>query len=162
MPTLTYLAHSSPGTRSGRALEASGWRRRHSIASLRTGQTSRCRLSIHQSSQFAIKVYDPDTKETIWRIINVTNFHPGEDKRSSKSDQFTVTYESTPGTEFEESYSILGRFGDDLQISSEAPPSQVSRLPKVRREVSPTSGLTSRNLRVTSFIDSGRGSSLTE
>lgn len=63
------------------------------------------------------RIYDPNTKETIWRSVNVTNFYPSEDKRSSKSDQFTVTYKSTPGTEFEESYSILGRFSDDLQIS---------------------------------------------
>ena len=49
--------------------------------------------------------------------MNVSNFSPGEDRRSSKSDQFTVTHKSTPGAEFEESYSVLGRFDNDLQIS---------------------------------------------
>ena len=63
------------------------------------------------------KVYDPNTKETIWRSINVANFAPGADKRSSKSDQFTISHKSTPGAEFEESYSIFGRFDDGLQIS---------------------------------------------
>ena len=63
------------------------------------------------------RIYDPNTKESTWRSINVTNFYPGEDKRSSKSDEFTVTHKSTPGADFEESYSIFGRFGDDLQVS---------------------------------------------
>ena len=63
------------------------------------------------------RIYDPNTKETTWRSINVTNFYPGEDKRSSKSDEFTISHKSTPGAEFEEAYSIMGRFGTDLQIS---------------------------------------------
>ena len=64
-----------------------------------------------------VKVYDPDTKETTWKSINVSNFAPSEDRRSSKSDEFTVSHKSTPGAEFEEAYSILGRFGNGLQVS---------------------------------------------
>jgi len=67
--------------------------------------------------QLVARIYDPNNKETIWKSINVTNFYPGEDKRSSKSDNFTVSHKSTPGAEFEESYSIFGRFDDDLQVS---------------------------------------------
>ena len=69
------------------------------------------------TTQLVIKVYDPDTKKTTWKSINVANFNPGEDKRSSKSDQFTISHKSSPGTEFEESYSVLGKLGDDLQVS---------------------------------------------
>jgi hypothetical protein len=64
-----------------------------------------------------VKIYDPNTKETTWQSVNVSNFTPGEDKRSSKSDKFTISHKSTPGAEFEESYSILGRFSDDFQVS---------------------------------------------
>ena len=63
------------------------------------------------------RIYDPNTKKTSWKSVNVTNFYPGEDKHSSKSDQFTITHKSTPGAEFEESYSIFGRFDDELQVS---------------------------------------------
>ena len=64
-----------------------------------------------------VKVYDPKTKETIWQSTNVSNFTPEADKRSSKSDEFSVTYKPTPGADFEESYTIHGRFGDDLKVT---------------------------------------------
>ena len=67
--------------------------------------------------QLVTRIYDPDTKETIWRSINITNFSPSEDRRSSKSEKFTVSHKSTPGEAFEESYSILARFDNDLEIS---------------------------------------------
>ena len=63
-----------------------------------------------------IKVYDPNTKDMTWRSINVSNFGPGEDKRSSKSNNFTITHKFTPGAEFKESYSIHGSFSNNLQI----------------------------------------------
>ena len=78
---------------------------------------SPCLDRLWPTTQLVTRIYDPNTRETTWRSINVTNFYPGEDKRSSKSDQFTIAHKSTPGAEFEESYSILGRFGDDLQVS---------------------------------------------
>jgi hypothetical protein len=74
-------------------------------------------VGLWPTTQLVTRIYDPNAKETTWRSTNVANFYPGEDKRSSKSDQFTIAYKSTPGAEFEESYSILGRFGDDLQVS---------------------------------------------
>lgn len=70
--------------------------------------------------QFTCKIYNPNTKETVWKSINVTNFvagPPGLDKRSCKADQFAITYKSAPGTDFPESYAIRANLADDLQIS---------------------------------------------
>ena len=141
IPIPSCSANSSPRTRNGHVLEGLQWRHRSFIASLRMGQASWCRLSTHHSGEFlliistainrsclrlgrlwpttqlVVKAYDPDTKQTTLRSINVSNFAPCDDKRSSKSDQFTVSHKSTLGGEFEESYSILGRFGDDFQVS---------------------------------------------
>ncbi|CUA77797.1 hypothetical protein RSOLAG22IIIB_12830 [Rhizoctonia solani] len=68
--------------------------------------------------QFTCRIFNPTTKETTWKSINVSNFvtpPPGKDKRSSKSDQFTVTLK--PGTgEFAEQYDINANLGDDLQL----------------------------------------------
>lgn len=77
-------------------------------------------LRLHRlwpTTQLVVKIYNPNTKETTWRSANVSDFTPGEDKRSSKSDQFTVSHKSTPGAEFEESYLIFGKFGDGFQVS---------------------------------------------
>ncbi|CAE7169678.1 unnamed protein product [Rhizoctonia solani] len=58
--------------------------------------------------QFTCRIFNPATKETTWKSINITNFvtpAPGRDKRSSRSDQFTVAH--GPGTgEFAEQYDI--------------------------------------------------------
>lgn len=73
--------------------------------------------------QFAFKLYNPNTKETVWRSVNVANFvtpPPGLDKRSSKSDQFTITYNSKPsadGTDASEVFTIFAHPSDDVQIS---------------------------------------------
>ena len=74
----------------------------------------------YPSIQFTSKIYNPNTKETIWKSINVTNFvlaPPGLDKRSCKGDQFSITYKSAPGTDHPESYTIRANLSDDLQIS---------------------------------------------
>ncbi|KAI0956205.1 hypothetical protein AcV7_006661 [Taiwanofungus camphoratus] len=70
--------------------------------------------------QFTCKIYNPNTKEKIWKSVNVANFvtpPPGLDKRSSKSDQFSIIHKSNPGSETPESYSIRANVSDDLQIS---------------------------------------------
>lgn len=70
--------------------------------------------------QFTFRIYNPNTKETTWKSINVTNFvtpPPGLDKRSSKADEFTLTHKSKPGSEYPESYVLRANLADDLQIS---------------------------------------------
>ncbi|KAJ7475871.1 oxidative stress survival Svf1-like protein [Mycena latifolia] len=72
--------------------------------------------------QFTCKVYDPKSKDRTWRSINVTNFTtppPGLDKRSSKADEFSVTYKSAPDSDFPETYTIRANLSNDLQISLE-------------------------------------------
>ncbi|QRW04098.1 survival factor 1 [Ceratobasidium sp. AG-Ba] len=68
--------------------------------------------------QFTCKIYNPKTNEDIWKSINVTGFvtpPPGKDKRSSKSDQFTVTHGSGTG-EFAEQYDINANLDNDLKL----------------------------------------------
>ncbi|TFK40385.1 survival factor 1 [Crucibulum laeve] len=70
--------------------------------------------------QFTCKIFNPKTGESIWKSINVSNFvtpPPNLDKRSSKADEFSITYKSAPGTDFPESYTIRANLGVDLQIS---------------------------------------------
>ncbi|KAI0787785.1 oxidative stress survival Svf1-like protein [Fomes fomentarius] len=70
--------------------------------------------------QFVCKMYNPNTKERIWKSINVTNFvtpPPGLDKRSSKADQFSITHKSKPGTDTPESYTITANLDNELQIT---------------------------------------------
>ncbi|KAF5382172.1 hypothetical protein D9615_004403 [Tricholomella constricta] len=72
--------------------------------------------------QFVFKYFDPQTKETIWKSINVNNFvtpPPGLDKRSSKADEFSITFKHTPGSDHPESYTIRANLGTDLQLSFE-------------------------------------------
>ena len=69
--------------------------------------------------QFTCKIYNPETRETIWKSINVTNFvtpPPGLDKRSCKGDPFSITYKSNPGSEYPESYTINANLAADLQV----------------------------------------------
>ncbi|KXN84747.1 Survival factor 1, partial [Leucoagaricus sp. SymC.cos] len=70
--------------------------------------------------QFTCKVYDSKTGKQIWKSINVNNFvtpPPGLDKRSSKADEFSITYKSHPDKpDFPESYSIIANLGTDMQI----------------------------------------------
>ena len=52
----------------------------------------------------------------------MTNFvspAPGHDKRSCKSDQFTITYKSKPGSDDPESFTIFSHAAEDVQISLE-------------------------------------------
>ena len=70
--------------------------------------------------QFTFRYYNPNTGENVWRSTNVQNFvcpAPGLDKRSSKSDQFTVTFKSKPGTDTPEFYTIFANASDDVQVS---------------------------------------------
>ncbi|THH10035.1 hypothetical protein EW145_g1597 [Phellinidium pouzarii] len=70
--------------------------------------------------QFVFKLYNPTTKETAWRSTNVGNFlasPPGLDKRSCKSDQFSITYKSAPGTDTPETFTVFAHATDDVQIT---------------------------------------------
>jgi len=75
---------------------------------------------IRPTVQITLKMYNPNTKEVIWRSNNVSNFvtpPPGLDKRSCKSDGFTVTHNSNPGSDTPESYTITYNACDDVQAS---------------------------------------------
>lgn len=75
--------------------------------------------------QATCRIYNPNTKETTWRSINVSNFTtppPGLDKRSCRSDQFTISHKTLPKSpdsplEYAESYTININYSSDLQIS---------------------------------------------
>ncbi|KAG6908686.1 hypothetical protein DXG01_003700 [Tephrocybe rancida] len=70
--------------------------------------------------QFTFKYYNPKTKEIIWKSVNVNNFvtpPPGLDKRSSKADEFSITYKHSPGSDHPESYTIRANLAADLQLS---------------------------------------------
>ncbi|KAH8112852.1 Svf1-like-domain-containing protein [Phellopilus nigrolimitatus] len=72
--------------------------------------------------QFTFTMYNPTTKERVWRSSNVTNFvspAPGLDKRSSKSDSFAITFKSKPGTDNPESFTIFAQVAEDVQITLE-------------------------------------------
>ncbi|KAF9533815.1 survival factor 1 [Crepidotus variabilis] len=72
--------------------------------------------------QFNCKVSNPSKGENAWKSINVSNFvcpPPGQDKRSSKADEFTITHKSHPNSEFPESYTINANLGQDLQVALE-------------------------------------------
>lgn len=72
--------------------------------------------------QFTFRFYDPATKKTEWRSTNVTNFNspaasssstPSYDKRSSKSDQFSILLDPSKP----DSYAIEGNYDADTQVS---------------------------------------------
>jgi hypothetical protein len=73
--------------------------------------------------QFTCKVSNPSTGEKIWRSVNVSNFTtppgPGLDKRSSKADQYSITYKTTSDEAFPEGYGIRANLSEDFQISLE-------------------------------------------
>ncbi|KAL1682977.1 oxidative stress survival, Svf1-like protein [Schizophyllum commune] len=71
--------------------------------------------------QFTCKVFNPVRNIKIWKSVNISNFvtpPPGHDKRSSRSDQFSVTHKAAEG-EFPEKYIINANLGTDLQIALE-------------------------------------------
>ncbi|KAF8340564.1 oxidative stress survival, Svf1-like protein [Cantharellus anzutake] len=100
--------------------------------SLKDGTFLLCQI-IHSSVgmwyptvQFTCKIWNPVTEEKTWKSINVANFvtpPPSAgtvkyDKRSSRSDQFTIIHKSTttdPG--FSESYTISANVDAELQIT---------------------------------------------
>ncbi|KAF8312480.1 survival factor 1 [Clavulina sp. PMI_390] len=78
--------------------------------------------------QFACKIWDPKSQEKTWKSVNVSNFvtpppstgSKTYDKRSSKSDSFTVAHNAAPSdSTFAESYMITANLDKDLQISVE-------------------------------------------
>lgn len=73
--------------------------------------------------QFTFKLYDPKTREFIWKSVNVTNFispPPGLDKRSSKADQFSISCKPNPSNpDFPEIYQVNANLAEDLQVSLE-------------------------------------------
>jgi hypothetical protein len=68
--------------------------------------------------QFTFRYYDPTQSppKSVWKSVNVTNFvtpPPKFDKRSSKSDQFTITLDpAKPDT-----YNIQGAYDQDVSVS---------------------------------------------
>lgn len=70
--------------------------------------------------QFTLKIYNPNTKKSDWRSVNVSNFvtpPPGLDKRSCKADQFSITCKASADPSFPETYVIRANLSDDLQVS---------------------------------------------
>ncbi|KAG8981722.1 putative cell survival pathways protein, partial [Tulasnella sp. 427] len=69
--------------------------------------------------QFTCRLYNPTTKEHVWRSANVSGFvapAPGGNKKSCKADKFSVIYK--PATDSaEETYTITSNPADDVQIS---------------------------------------------
>ncbi|KAL0573686.1 putative cell survival pathways protein [Marasmius crinis-equi] len=90
------------------------------------GTSIMCQL-IHSSTgmwyptiQCVCKIHNPNTKETTWKSVNVNNFvcpPSGLDKRSTKADEFSITYKSTPGSDYPESYTVRANPTPDLQIT---------------------------------------------
>ncbi|SCZ87661.1 BZ3500_MvSof-1268-A1-R1_Chr2-2g05127 [Microbotryum saponariae] len=70
----------------------------------------------YPSIQFTFRYVNPTTSKHVWKSTAVTNFTVGGaklDKRSSKSDQFTITVDpSKPNV-----YTIQGKYDDETQIS---------------------------------------------
>ncbi|KAG6862549.1 hypothetical protein C0995_000097 [Termitomyces sp. Mi166 len=70
--------------------------------------------------QFVFKLYDPKTKQILWKSVNVKNFvapPSGLDKRSCKADEFSITYKQNPGSDYPESYTVTANLAADLQLS---------------------------------------------
>ncbi|KAK4700700.1 hypothetical protein P7C70_g5542, partial [Phenoliferia sp. Uapishka_3] len=78
-------------------------------------------LSTHRvwypSIQFTFRYVDPAKKVHVWKSTSVTNFtvapSPKVDRRSSKSDQFTITVDPAQPHK----YTIEGKHDDDVAIS---------------------------------------------
>jgi Svf1-like N-terminal lipocalin domain/Svf1-like C-terminal lipocalin-like domain len=70
--------------------------------------------------QFTCKIYNPTTKEQTWRSLTVSNFvspPAGQDKRSCKADQFSITYRSTGSDPvIAEGYAITVNLSADFQL----------------------------------------------
>lgn len=71
----------------------------------------------YPSIQFTFRYFEPSKNVHIWKSTNVSNFKvapsPALDRRSSKSDQFSITLDpASPGR-----YTIEGKHDDDVAIS---------------------------------------------
>ncbi|KAI5478935.1 survival factor 1 [Pseudohyphozyma bogoriensis] len=72
----------------------------------------------YPSIQFTFRYVSADRKTHTWKSVPVTNFVPGAgnpklDKRSVKSDQFSITLDPTTPNK----YTVEGKFDDDVQVS---------------------------------------------
>jgi hypothetical protein len=81
-----------------------------------------CRIPFTSPTvQFTFKLHNPATKETLWKSLNVSNFvtpPPGQDKRSCRSELFTIVHQSTSSDPtHSENYTITAKIADDLQLS---------------------------------------------
>ncbi|CAE6451449.1 unnamed protein product [Rhizoctonia solani] len=73
----------------------------------------------HPQIKLTCRIFDPKTKDTTWKSINVTNFVTpltGKDKRSCQSDQFTITHGPGSG-ESAEQYTINASLDNNLQLA---------------------------------------------
>lgn len=72
----------------------------------------------YPSIQFTFRYVSGDRSKHVWKSVSVTNFAPGAgnpalDKRSVKSDQFTITVDpKSPNN-----YTIVGKYDDEVQVS---------------------------------------------
>lgn len=73
--------------------------------------------SLWPTIQITVRIFNPNNNETTWKSVNVTNFAPGVDKRSARSDQFNITHKSNPDPNSPEGYSVVANCGDDLKLS---------------------------------------------
>lgn len=93
--------------------------------------------------QFTFRLYNPATKDHIWRSVNVSNFVSpaagSDDKRTGKSDKFTVLFKPATGAT-EETYSITANPADDVQVSLEV--SRVAGVPGFKIGKGPKGGNT--------------------
>ncbi|RSH79877.1 putative cell survival pathways protein [Apiotrichum porosum] len=68
---------------------------------------------IPATTQMTFKLYNPHTKKTSWKSVNVNGFK--HDGCSSKSDAFEIKHTGTPETE--ESYAITAHLDKNVQIN---------------------------------------------
>lgn len=67
-------------------------------------------------TQFTFKLYNPNTKKSIWRSINASNFQVnGEDGRSSKANEFDIKHSGSPTGS--ETYTINATLDKTTQIN---------------------------------------------
>ncbi|KAF8588282.1 oxidative stress survival, Svf1-like protein [Ramaria rubella] len=80
----------------------------------------------HPNIQFTFNIYNPTTKEQMWRSANVSNFATPPrasggvtyDKRSSRADEFTVIHKSDGHADgIAESYTINAKPSKDIEVA---------------------------------------------
>lgn len=70
--------------------------------------------------QVTCKIHNPITKTTIWRSANCSGFAPdAKDRRSSRSDEFTINFQTTSDPDFPEKYVIDAKLPEDVQVHFE-------------------------------------------